>query len=1264
MIFEKITPEKLDSWSTEYSRRAQEILPEIVARLVLSSFNQIKDFNFPYGKGIQFPGYDGYLNVDESTNYVPKGVSVFEFGTNENILDKFNGDIKKRSENPLKIIKETTNFIFVSSKIWSHRISIPDKIIETKGKYNWKEIKIIDAQLLCLWLDENPSVSIWLSELINGSISGISTVEKYWNEKTETAKPKLTTQFFIKNREDEVNKIKEWVLKSKGYFFIKAEATLEATLFLIAAMKNIDIEVVHKVIIIKDRDTWDRVLSLENRNLILIPVFPIDDDISCPNYINAILPISKFTSLAKISENFDGIEINKFKHEQFRMNLLDLGISNDKISELEKDTKRCFLPLYRNLSTNPLVKRPGWLSLLSTEKENLISIMLVNYIDIESQGDLEVLKMLTKDSSEFLSKLDEWTKIEDFPIVNIGKVYRVVSVQDMWLFLADKIKKNDIENLKRAIVLVFSETTPKYDLPKEERSMAAILGKNDKYSKELIEGLLISLIFLKERDEMFSSTSIGSTKTIVHVLLRDVLNEVVSEKQWLSIAEFLPLISEACPEILINKLKKEVRDSKSKFWEIFNVEKRNGLFSGDVYHHILWAIQRLVWMEHYAVDAIRLLVRIAQKQFSLPNGNTPESSLTQIFNMMFPQTVLSKYQLAKLLGRIIHEFPDVGLKLIDEMSGDNNNHIVISMSKPEWIEFTNPYEKRTLTYEDLSEFRNKIVNAFFDNINESDSRVYEIILKNIDYFYYGYNMKIKELIENNFEKFSDEEKLPMSIILRRTIFNNKKYIYRKDDQQIEITRFLKEILPLVEPSNIMRYVYLCKYNPPISNPIPYSDSTKYDIKQEEASIYIERKKAIREIMEVYGIEKIIDYCKYIEDTSDFSKIIVEDILDWKFDIDFLLKVHEINQNLFTALLFFLNKDGLENMLKALETNQNLSWEHEAEILCQSGHSMILWKEIELKKPLVIDYFWKNSPLVPVVRLNEEEIEYYLGGLVEHGRVIEAINSTTYSDYNDYRVLLFLLYSLREYINDVKNRDNLEIQSIVPDNIQNIFKKIYQEKNKDIELIATLELYFIEILPFNFHPQALNELIVKQPEIYVQLVSNSSLDDSGKSKNKDNSVSYYKVVNKITTIPGCNKDSIEKEFFDSWIMIVTNIAKKNGYEKAISVALGSLLSYSPDGTDGIFPHEVIREFFEENMYEAYISEYLVPNFTVGKINQEGTRVSWNSNSIGEKRMAEKYYNDAQTIKIDYPETASILKSLSDHYELFSKQLIDMDERYFD
>lgn len=279
------------------------------------------------------------------------------------------------------------------------------------------------------------------------------------------------------------------------------------------------------------------------------------------------------------------------------------------------------------------------------------------------------------------------------------------------------------------------------------------------------------------------------------------------------------------------------------FWEIFNVGEGNSLFSGNVYHHLLWAIERLLWMEDYAVDAILLLVRIAQKQFTLPNGNTPESSLNQVFNMMFPQTILSKDELAKLLGKIIRDYPDVGLKIIDEMSGNNNNHILISISKPEWVDFTDPYEKRSLTYGDLQSFRNKVVDVYFENINETDIRVYEIIFKNIDYFYYGNEQKIKKLIETNIEYFNEEQKFPISINVRKTIFNNKKYIDSESNLTEKTIKFLEDLLPLVEPNNIMKFVYLCKYNPPINNPVPYSDSIKYDMEQEDALVYIERKKS-------------------------------------------------------------------------------------------------------------------------------------------------------------------------------------------------------------------------------------------------------------------------------------------------------------------------------------------------------------------------------------------------------------------------------------
>ncbi|EGP9546564.1 hypothetical protein I1B22_003113, partial [Listeria monocytogenes] len=134
------------------------------------------------------------------------------------------------------------------------------------------------------------------------------------------------------------------------------------------------------------------------------------------------------------------------------------------------------------------------------------------------------------------------------------------------------------------------------------------------------------------------------------------------------------------------------------------------------------------------------------------------------------------------------------------------------------------------------------------------------------------------------------------------------------------------------------------------------------------------------------------------------------------------------------------------MFKTLENDSILCWKQKADIFCQTEHSMTLWKEVEKHDSLFQNYFWENSPCISVVRLNKDEIEYYLRKQVEHGRVVEAINSTAYSDYNDYKVLQFLLYSLREYINDENNMNNSD--KLDPKNIQNIFEKIYQEKNKD------------------------------------------------------------------------------------------------------------------------------------------------------------------------------------------------------------------------
>lgn len=151
--------EDIEAWATAHPRRAQEILPELIIKLILCS-SQITDYNFPIEKGIQFPGYDGILVSKEGTAYFPEGKSVWEFGTNEDDLTKFRSDFEKRSEDPLGEKPDETAFVFASIKIWNHRISIGELIHESKEKHPWKEIRILDGSKIALWLQSCPAVTV------------------------------------------------------------------------------------------------------------------------------------------------------------------------------------------------------------------------------------------------------------------------------------------------------------------------------------------------------------------------------------------------------------------------------------------------------------------------------------------------------------------------------------------------------------------------------------------------------------------------------------------------------------------------------------------------------------------------------------------------------------------------------------------------------------------------------------------------------------------------------------------------------------------------------------------------------------------------------------------------------------------------------------------------------------------------------------------------------------------------------------------------
>lgn len=106
---------QLVDWADE--RRAQDMLPFLVGRLVLASVNPIQ-IDFAFGDSINRPSYDGFLQTMDGAPLVPAGQSVWEIVTNQNPVSKTNNDYATRRANPGEVVPGETTFVFVTPRRW------------------------------------------------------------------------------------------------------------------------------------------------------------------------------------------------------------------------------------------------------------------------------------------------------------------------------------------------------------------------------------------------------------------------------------------------------------------------------------------------------------------------------------------------------------------------------------------------------------------------------------------------------------------------------------------------------------------------------------------------------------------------------------------------------------------------------------------------------------------------------------------------------------------------------------------------------------------------------------------------------------------------------------------------------------------------------------------------------------------------------------------------------------------------------------------
>lgn len=229
--FMDITATQIEAWADQIPARSQ--LPAFLRRLVLSTGENLSKVDFPAFDNAERPGWDGQVEADKATPWIPRGISGWEFGTNKDPGDKANHDYAARTLGIPAAEQKISTFVFVTPRNWPGK----DKWAQEKqADGRWKDVKAFDASDLEQWIEQSVPAQSWLAERIGVPSDDILSLEECWDRWAKVTKPELRKELFQGSIETYRNSLENWLKQPASRpFIVTANSEEEALAFVACA---------------------------------------------------------------------------------------------------------------------------------------------------------------------------------------------------------------------------------------------------------------------------------------------------------------------------------------------------------------------------------------------------------------------------------------------------------------------------------------------------------------------------------------------------------------------------------------------------------------------------------------------------------------------------------------------------------------------------------------------------------------------------------------------------------------------------------------------------------------------------------------------------------------------------------------------------------------------------------------------------------------------------------------------------------------------
>jgi len=311
-------------------------------------------------------------------------------------------------------------------------------------------------------------------------------------------------------------------------------------------------------------------------------------------------------------------------------------------------------------------------------------------------------------------------------------------------------------------------------------------------------------------------------------------------------------------------------------------------------------------------------------------------------------------------------------------------------------------------------------------------------------------------------------------------------------------------------------------------------------------------------------------------------------------------------------------------------------------------NLLMIETIDAKKrPLVMEeseeikkQYWKNYNR-GMFASDKETAQFVISEMLKYSTHMSIIeNLAECRQFFTADEILAIFEKINHYevgsINSMSGYHVEELLSVLQDGF------LYTEKCSRVAQIEIIYRGLVDVEKM----VCMNRCLRETPDLYLQILAIIFKNDDGERVEgveiEENTISsVFTLYYNLHFCPAEDNGQVNSDKLRQWIGKFRVGLKNNKQERLFDIELGRLFASSPIGDDGCYPAEGIR-----NAIEKIDSETLGREYETSIYNSRG--IYSPSGGVEERKIAQRYKDNADRIRLKWPVTAKIYDNLHDRY----------------